>query len=45
MEGSLMEEANKMEAPVWEPLLIGKDGGFSGADVGGHGLAVTGQAR
>lgn len=40
-----MEEVNKMEEPVWEPLLIGKDGGCSGGDEEGHGLAVTGHAR
>lgn len=40
-----MEEANKMEEPVWEPLLNSKDGGFSRADEGGPGLAVKGQAK
>lgn len=40
-----MEEANKVEEPEWEPLLLSKDGGFSGANEGGPGLAVTGQAR
>lgn len=40
-----MKESNKMEEPVWEPLLISKDGGFSGASEGGSGLVVTGQAK
>lgn len=45
MEGSVIEEASKMEEPVWEPLLTSKDGDVSGADEGGPRLAVTGQAR
>lgn len=35
MEGNVMEEAGKMEEPVWEPLLTSKDGGVSGAYKGG----------
>lgn len=38
-----MKEANKMEEPVWEPLLISKDGDFSGRQ--GRTWTVTGQAK